>query len=59
LDGVRLPGGHLIRIDERKEAKPAGSAIEMAAKMGIEISTEQQHPRTDPTNLAITLSNIR
>ncbi len=29
--------------DSRKENKPAGSAVEMAAKMGIELLTEQQY----------------
>jgi hypothetical protein len=30
-------------LDARKEAKPAGSALETAAKMGIELLTEQQY----------------
>lgn len=30
-------------LDARKENKPAGNAIEMAAAMGIEILTEQQY----------------
>jgi hypothetical protein len=30
-------------LDERKEHKPAGSAVEMAAAMGIELLTEEQY----------------
>lgn len=30
-------------LDGRKEHKPAGSAVEMAAEMGIELLTEQQY----------------
>ena len=30
-------------LDERKEAKPSGSAVETAAKMGIELLTEEQY----------------
>jgi len=30
-------------LDERKENKPVGSAIDMAAEMGIEILTEEQY----------------
>lgn len=30
-------------LEARKEAKPAGSAIEMAERMGIELLTEQQY----------------
>lgn len=30
-------------LDKRKEAKPAGSAMEMAARLGIEMLTEQQY----------------
>ena len=30
-------------LDARKENKPAGSAVEMAAQMGIELLTEQQY----------------
>jgi hypothetical protein len=30
-------------LDARKEAKPKGSAVEMAAEMGIELLTEQQY----------------
>lgn len=30
-------------LDERKENKPAGSAVEMAAQMGIELLTEEQY----------------
>jgi hypothetical protein len=30
-------------LDSRKENKPAGSAVEMAARMGIELLTEQQY----------------
>jgi hypothetical protein len=30
-------------LDARKENKPSGSAVELAAKMGIELLTEQQY----------------
>ena len=30
-------------LDERKEAKPSGSAVETAARMGIELLTEEQY----------------
>jgi hypothetical protein len=30
-------------LDSRKQAKPGGSAIEMASSMGIEITTEEQY----------------
>ena len=30
-------------LDSRKENKPSGSAVEMAAEMGIELLTEQQY----------------
>ena len=30
-------------LDARKEAKPGGSAVEMAGKMGIELLTEEQY----------------
>ena len=30
-------------LDKRKQAKPAGSAVEMAAKMGIELLNEEQY----------------